>query len=67
MVRDGKPYPPGNAAEMEIQPDAERSLEQLKAEGFRLLVVTNQPDVAAAPRPPRSWKPFTSGSAPYSL
>jgi D-glycero-D-manno-heptose 1,7-bisphosphate phosphatase len=46
IVRDGKPYPPASAAEMELLPDAERSLETLKAEGFLLLVVTNQPDVA---------------------
>jgi len=46
VVRGGKPYPPASAAEMELQPDAARSLEQLKQEGFRLLVVTNQPDVA---------------------
>ena len=46
IVRDGKPYPPASAAEMELQPDAERSLQHLKEAGFRLLVVTNQPDVA---------------------
>jgi len=46
VVRDGKPYPPASAAEMELLPDAERSLQRLKEEGFRLLVVTNQPDVA---------------------
>jgi D-glycero-D-manno-heptose 1,7-bisphosphate phosphatase len=46
IVRNGKPYPPATAAEMELQPDAERSLIQLKKDGFLLLVVTNQPDVA---------------------
>ncbi|MDF2621829.1 MAG: family hydrolase [Xanthobacteraceae bacterium] len=46
MVRDGKPYPPRNMAEFEILPGVEEALERLKAAGFRLVVVTNQPDVA---------------------
>ena len=46
VVRNGKPYPPANAAELVLAPDAESALQALKAEGFLLLVVTNQPDVA---------------------
>lgn len=46
IVRDGKPYPPANAKEMEILPDAYSALPLLKQAGFRLVVVTNQPDVA---------------------
>lgn len=46
IVRDGKPYPPASLAEMEIVPDGAASLQRLKALGFLLLVVTNQPDVA---------------------
>jgi D-glycero-D-manno-heptose 1,7-bisphosphate phosphatase len=46
VVRDGKPYPPASAAEMEIVPDAAGALLRLKAAGYRLVVVTNQPDVA---------------------
>jgi D-glycero-D-manno-heptose 1,7-bisphosphate phosphatase len=45
-VRDGKPYPPAGPEEVEIVPDTAPALEQLKAAGFLLLVVTNQPDVA---------------------
>jgi D-sedoheptulose 7-phosphate isomerase len=45
-MRDGKPYPPANAAELELAPEAEKALGELKAQGFKLLVVTNQPDVA---------------------
>ena len=46
IVRNGKPYPPANVQQMEIMPDAFTALPLLKQAGFRLVVVTNQPDVA---------------------
>lgn len=46
VVRDGKPYPPASVAELEVTPGADLALGQLKAAGYRLVVVTNQPDVA---------------------
>lgn len=46
VVRNGKPYPPANAAELALAPNATAALRELKAQGFLLLVVTNQPDVA---------------------
>ena len=46
VVREGKPYPPASLDELEILPDVPEALATLKAEGFLLLVVTNQPDVA---------------------
>lgn len=46
FVKDGKPYPPATVEELEIVPDAADSLLRLKALGFLLIVVTNQPDVA---------------------
>lgn len=46
MVRDGKPYPPASLAELELLPGVAAALAQLKAAGFWLIVVTNQPDVA---------------------
>jgi D-glycero-D-manno-heptose 1,7-bisphosphate phosphatase len=46
VVRDGKPYPPASVEAVEIPPDVPTSLVRLKAAGFRLVVVTNQPDVA---------------------
>jgi D-glycero-D-manno-heptose 1,7-bisphosphate phosphatase len=46
VVRHGKPYPPANAAELVFTPNAKEALQELKAQGFLLLVVTNQPDVA---------------------
>ena len=45
IVRDGKPFPPGNLSELVINPDAIIGLPLLKSLGFLLLVVTNQPDV----------------------
>ncbi len=46
MVRDGKPCPPANVGELEILPGVEEALAALRAAGFLLIVVTNQPDVA---------------------
>ena len=46
VVRDGKPYPPDSVQEMKITPDAPESLARLRAAGFLLIVVTNQPDLA---------------------
>lgn len=45
-VRDGKPYPPANLAEMEVLPGVEAALSALHSAGWMLVVVTNQPDVA---------------------
>ena len=46
IVRDGRPYPPANVDELEILPGVEEALAALRAAGFLLIVVTNQPDVA---------------------
>lgn len=46
VVRDGKPYPPKDISELEIFPGAAERLRALKAAGFGLFVITNQPDVA---------------------
>ena len=46
IVRDGKPYPPATAADLEISAEAPAALADLQAAGFLLIVVTNQPDVA---------------------
>ncbi len=46
FVRGGKPYPPASLAELEILPGVEQALAALRKEGFLLVVVTNQPDVA---------------------
>ena len=46
IVRNGRPYPPSALAELQILPDAPSALQALKAAGFLLIGVTNQPDVA---------------------
>ena len=45
IVRDGKPYPPSSLNELVIYDDAAACIEKLKAHGFFIIVVTNQPDV----------------------
>jgi D-glycero-D-manno-heptose 1,7-bisphosphate phosphatase len=46
IVHAGKPYPPRNVAELEILPGVANALNRLRNAGFKLIVVTNQPDVA---------------------
>jgi D-glycero-D-manno-heptose 1,7-bisphosphate phosphatase len=46
IVRDAKPYPPQGLEEFVLVPHAETTLQRLRASGFMLIVVTNQPDVA---------------------
>ena len=46
LVRDGVPYPPQGITELEILPGVTDGLKRLRGAGFRLVVVTNQPDVA---------------------
>jgi D-glycero-D-manno-heptose 1,7-bisphosphate phosphatase len=45
LVRNAQPFPPASPSDLEIVPDI-TALGELKALGFLLLVVTNQPDVA---------------------
>jgi D-glycero-D-manno-heptose 1,7-bisphosphate phosphatase len=45
LVRGGKPYPPGRVEEFRICDGAAEACARLKAAGFALVVVTNQPDV----------------------
>jgi D-glycero-D-manno-heptose 1,7-bisphosphate phosphatase len=46
LVRGGRPHPPASVEALEILPRVPEALSALKAHGFPLLVVTNQPDVA---------------------
>jgi D-glycero-D-manno-heptose 1,7-bisphosphate phosphatase len=46
VVRDGVTHPPDSLAEFELLPGVPEALRQLAAAGFKLVVVTNQPDVA---------------------
>jgi D-glycero-D-manno-heptose 1,7-bisphosphate phosphatase len=46
LVRDGKPFSPMTVAEVVIPPDVPDALARLRRNGFRLVMVTNQPNIA---------------------
>ena len=46
VVRDGKPFPPAGIDDLELLPEVSFAMNALKAHGFALYVITNQPDVA---------------------
>lgn len=46
VIRDGRPYPPASLHDLEILPHVPEVLSALRAHGYSLVVVTNQPDVA---------------------
>jgi D-glycero-D-manno-heptose 1,7-bisphosphate phosphatase len=46
FVYDGVTHPPANLEELEILPGVPAALDRLAAAGFKLVAVTNQPDVA---------------------
>jgi D-glycero-D-manno-heptose 1,7-bisphosphate phosphatase len=45
-IRNGVPRPPASVDALEILPGVREALARLRDAGFRLIVVTNQPDVA---------------------
>ena len=45
-VRGGTPYPPAGVNEVELLPGVVQALLKMRERGLRLIVVTNQPDVA---------------------
>ena len=46
VQQDGKPHPPSDTDQVEILQGVAAALSDLKAAGYLLIVVTNQPDVA---------------------
>jgi len=46
FTREGIPHPPFCLEDLELLPGVAAALEELKKHGYRLVVVTNQPDVA---------------------
>jgi D-glycero-D-manno-heptose 1,7-bisphosphate phosphatase len=46
IIRDGRPYPPRDLDEFVIVSDAPAALDALRRAGYRLIVATNQPDIA---------------------
>lgn len=51
LVRDGKPFSPRTIAEVVIPPGVPSALSRLRQNGFRLIMVTNQPDIARGSQP----------------
>jgi D-glycero-D-manno-heptose 1,7-bisphosphate phosphatase len=51
VVRGAKPYPPATLTALEILPGVPEALARLRAAGYRLVVVTNQPDVGRGNTP----------------
>jgi len=45
IVKNRKPYPPSKIEEFEILPGVFEAIQLLRDSGFKLIVVTNQPDV----------------------
>lgn len=46
LVRDGKPFSPMTVNEVIIPPDVPGALDRLRQRGFRLIMVTNQPNIS---------------------
>jgi D-glycero-D-manno-heptose 1,7-bisphosphate phosphatase len=46
VVVDGRPYPPSSLEQLEILPGVPDAIASFRKSGFRIIVVTNQPDVA---------------------
>ena len=46
IVRNRKPYPPATIDELEILEGVYEGIQLLKHSGYKLIVITNQPDVA---------------------
>jgi transaldolase len=51
MLRDGRPVAPTRLEDFRLLPGVELAMQRLKAAGFRLVVVTNQPDIATGRTP----------------
>jgi D-glycero-D-manno-heptose 1,7-bisphosphate phosphatase len=46
LIRDGKPFSPMTIAQVVVPPDVPGALSRLRQNGFHLIMVTNQPDIA---------------------
>jgi D-glycero-D-manno-heptose 1,7-bisphosphate phosphatase len=46
VLRDGRPYPPAGAGDVVLRSGAAAACSRLRAAGFLLVMVTNQPDIA---------------------
>src|SRR5579862_2563619 len=59
VFRDGRPTSPRNLAEFEIEDGVEESLNRLRDAGFKLFVVSNQPDIARGLMPQETLRVMT--------
>jgi D-glycero-D-manno-heptose 1,7-bisphosphate phosphatase len=46
VVKHGRPFPPATLDDFELLPGVEQTIRSLRAAGYLVIVVTNQPDVA---------------------
>lgn len=46
MLKDGRPHPPASLSDLELLSGVPEAVKALRQAGFRVIVVTNQPDVA---------------------
>lgn len=46
VVKDGRPYPPASLKELKFFPEVSEAIQALHDAGFKIIVATNQPDVA---------------------
>ena len=46
VYRDGRPYPPATLDAMRFLDGVEEAIQRLKQKGYKIIVATNQPDVA---------------------
>ena len=46
IIKNRKPYPPSKIEELEILPGVYEGIQLLRHSGFKLIVITNQPDVS---------------------
>jgi len=52
IVREGRPYPPRSVEDLELLPGVAGACAHLRAAGYLLIVVTNQPDLARGAQEP---------------
>lgn len=46
VLRGGRPYPPASLDDLQLLPGVVTAVQELRRAGFKIVVVTNQPDVA---------------------
>lgn len=45
-LQEGRPYPPANLEQFKLLPGVPETIASLRGAGFKIIIVTNQPDVA---------------------